>query len=333
VKLHAIGFGSLNLDEFWEVDEGLLRAYDLRPGDEYVKDVELFSTIYPILAAEGSLKGVDPGGSAANMIAALRKMGFDTGFYGVAGEADATALRLEELGRLENLRVKLIDLPAGRCLSLIDRKDAARDRALVILPNANNLAGSEDLDPGYFQQASWLHLTSFVSRKPLAAQIRLVEQLSGDTHVSLDPGALYSSFGLIELQPLLERTDILFTTEEELRTLTGLSSVQGAVGLLTEIGVKTVIMKMGESGIKGFEFGQSFHQAAFLPARIKDRTGAGDVAAAGFLAGVIHSLPMEDSLELAALAASKSIEGYGRSCYPDAEFLDDFLSRRGKGQS
>ncbi|MBI4964197.1 MAG: hypothetical protein HY913_13040 [Desulfomonile tiedjei] len=335
MRLHAIGFGSLNLDEFWEVDQDFLRDHDLNPGEEYVKDVQWFARIYPALLRQGALKGSDPGGSAANMIAALRKMGLNTGFYGVTGKDDAIALRLEELGQAENLNIGQVDLPAGRCLALIDKKDIARDRALVILPNANDLAGSEGIDLPYFQQAQWVHLTSFVSRRPLEAQIALVKQLPTNTRVSFDPGAVYSAFGLDELRPLLERTDVLFTTEEELNTMTGVSFVEQGVTALTEIGVRTVILKMGARGLKAFEAGRWFHQAAVPPANMKDRTGAGDVAAAGFVAGLIHSLSIPQGLELAALAASRSIEGYGRSCYPDAALLNGFLSKlkQSKAQS
>jgi ribokinase len=327
VRLHAIGFGSLNLDEFWEVDAEFLRTYDLKPGDEYVKDVEWFAQVYPVLQRQGSLKGIDPGGSAANTIAALRKLGFNTGFCGATGKDDAAALRLGELGQAEDLRVQRLSIPAGRCLALIDRSDSAKDRALVILPNANDLAGSQEIDTAYFEQALWLHLTSFVSRGPLAAQIGLLGELSEKTRVSFDPGAVYSAFGLAALRPLLERTDVLFTTEEELKALTSLASVEDAVTTLIQIGVKAAIVKMGAKGLKGFETNRSFHQEALPPAEIKDRTGAGDVAAAGFIAGMIHSLSMPESLELAALAASRSIEGYGRSCYPDEALLQCFLSK------
>ncbi len=164
MQLHAIGFGSLNLDEFWEVPAAFMKDYGLTAGDEYVRDVAWFKSAYRALAGEGRRVTADPGGSAANMIAALHRMGFETGFYGAAGRDDAETLRLLELGRSENLRVRLEDLPSGRCLAMIDKDDPARDRCLVILPNANDFAGSDDLDLAYFGQAQWVHLTSFVAR-------------------------------------------------------------------------------------------------------------------------------------------------------------------------
>jgi ribokinase len=220
-----------------------------------------------------------------------------------------------------------VGLPAGRCLALIDTADPSRDRALVILPNANDLAGSEELDFDYFRQAQWVHLTSFVSQKALAAQIKVVERVCGSTRVSFDPGALYAARGSNQLKPILRRTNILFVTQEELETLTSQPAMDAAVNFLFEIGVEMVIVKLGPEGLRAFTHETSAYQPAVLPREIRDRTGAGDVAAAGFLAGTIESVGLEASLQLAAIMASKSIEGYGRSSYPDKAFFEEALSR------
>jgi len=205
-----------NLDEFWEVPRGFLAEHDLEPGREHVRDLDWFTKAYAVLAKPGVLKARDPGGSAANTIAALARMGWVTGFFGSTGAKDADDLRLAELGAAENLRIVLRDVPAGRCLSLIDSADSHRDRALVILPNANNLAGSGGMDIEYFERARWVHLTSFVSDRPLKAQIELVERLSGRPKISFDPGAVYVDKGFAALEPILRRTDVLFAAEEEL---------------------------------------------------------------------------------------------------------------------
>lgn len=330
MNLDAIGFGSLNLDEFWEVDSMFLDVHGLQTGEEFVRDVEWFNRVYPVLVDRAELKARDPGGSAANTIAALRKMGFDTGFFGAGGRADQASLRPAELGDPGNLRILQSDLPAGRCLSLIVKDDPGRDRALVILPNANDLAGSLGFDLDYFIGAAWVHLTSFVSLVPLAAQIKLVEALAGRTGISFDPGALYCSLGFGPLEAILRRADLLFASGEELTGLTGNDDIDAAVSTLLDLGVGTVVLKHGSSGISAFQAGKHLHQPAVAPARILDRTGAGDVAAAGFLAGMLESLSIEESLELAAVAASRSIEGYGRSCYPDRQLLEHFLKESGK---
>ncbi len=326
-KLHVIGFGSLNLDEFWEVSRGFLVRYDLEPGREYVRDLGWFERIYEVLGTEAVLKARDPGGSAANAVAGLRRMGFDTGFYGVTGDGDAELLRLNELGQREALNVRRANIPAGRCLALIDRDDPHKDRALVILPNANDLAAEPLPDLAYFEQAQWVHLTSFVSEAVLDTQIELVSRLSRGTGVSFDPGALYSSRGQARLEPLLMRSQILHVTEEELHALTAEPDAARAARQLLMLGVGMVVLKMGAEGIMAFREDKSFRCPGVSPRRISDRTGAGDVAAAGFLAGVIEGLPIEACLELAAAAASRSIEGYGRSMYPDREFFVQLASK------
>jgi ribokinase len=331
LKLHAIGFGSLNLDEIWEVPGDLLFEYGLRPGAEYVKDVNWFQDFYPKLDACSARKALAPGGSAANTIAALNRMGYSTGFYGATGKADVASMRLQELGRMEDLNIAEVSVPAGRCLALIDKSDSARDRALIILPNANDMACDNQLDGEYFLQSKWLHLTSFVSEGPLQAQIAVVEQLFGQVLISFDPGVIYCELGLSALQPILEKTEILFVTEEELKDLTRCDSNQSASELLMGLGVRTIVVKMGEKGLEAFRENASEFQAGIKPSAIRDRTGAGDVAAAGFLAGLIEKLSIRDSLKLAALAASKSIEGFGRSTYPDRDFLRNVLSGQIQG--
>lgn len=331
MQSHAVGFGSLNLDEFWEVDARFLRDHGVIAGQEYVRDVHWFKRAYAALAAQGRRITMDPGGSAANTIAALCRMGFDTGFYGAAGRDDATALRLEELGRSEQLRVHLSDVPSGRCLAVIDREDSTRDRGLVILPNANDMAGSDDPELAFFSRFAWVHLTSFVAPGPLEAQIKLVRALPRNINVSFDPGAVYVPLGLDVLGPIISRAAILFVAREELVALTDESVMERGVARILEIGTRMVVVKMGSRGMRAFTRTESFRQEAIPPRQITDRTGAGDVAAAGLLAGILSSLDLSASLELAARAASASIEGYGRSAYPDRAFLARFLSGRERG--
>lgn len=325
-RLDVIGFGSLNLDEFWEAPRRFLEERDLRPGEEHVKDVGWFLKTYPALRSVGRLKAIDPGGSAANMIAAMRRMGFRTGFYGVTGRRDADKMRLQELGEPEDLHIRLAGTPAGRCLAIIDKDDPGRDRTLLIVPNANDLTGADDMNLRYFESAQWVHLTSFVSSVPLEAQASLVSRLSERTKVSFDPGAVYVSRGFDALEPILRRTEILFVTEQELETLTDFRRVEPAVERVLECGAAVVVVKMGERGIAAFQKGKSFHRPPIRPRVMTDRTGAGDVAAAGFIAGILEGIGVRGSLELAAGAASRSIEGFGRSSYPDRSFFDKVVS-------
>lgn len=326
MRLHAIGFGALNLDELWEVSGDFLASLGLEAGREYVQDVDWLTQICPQLKAHGVMKALDPGGSAANMIAALHKMGFATGFYGVTGETDVGLLRLDELGRAEDLRIHTTEQPTGRCLSLVHGTDADRDRTLVIFPNANDLAASYVPDNRYFQQARWVHMTSFVSREVLSAQAVVARNLGPSTRLSFDPGAVYCRLGVDELKSILAWTAVLFVTAEEMQVLTSEQNLETGVAILSQTGVDIIVVKLGAKGILAFHQGRSVRQPAVTPSVIRDRTGAGDVAAAGFLAGMLRSLDLHECLELAAKCAAKSIGGYGRAMYPDEALLEEYVA-------
>jgi sugar/nucleoside kinase (ribokinase family) len=107
-----------------------------------------------------------------------------------------------------------------------------------------------------------------------------------------------------------ERIDILFANEAELAAMTGedefeagLEQLAGAVPLL--------VVTRGEQGAVAV----AGEKRASVPAepigRLVDTTGAGDLFAAGFLAGQARGLGLEPSLKLGAIAAAEVIQHYG----------------------
>ena len=73
-----VGFGALNLDLIYEVDD--LRAistshFRLEPGKELFGSGEEFESLLNALNRLGTLKSRSGGGSAANTITALARMG------------------------------------------------------------------------------------------------------------------------------------------------------------------------------------------------------------------------------------------------------------------
>ena len=55
--------------------------------------------------------------------------------------------------------------------------------------------------------------------------------------------------------------------------------------------------------------------------KVVDKTGAGDIYAAGFIAGLLLGMPLERCGTLGSKAAALSISGYGREKYPCEDFL------------
>jgi ribokinase len=155
------------------------------------------------------------------------------------------------------------------------------------------------------------------------AQKDLMNRLDPEVKVSMDPGEIYARKGLVRLSPLIQRCHILFLTEKEVTLLTARDLRSGARSLL-EAGPKILVCKRGSRGSQIFTESGDFE----IPTRavtVVDNTGAGDVYNAGFLAGFFLRSPLEVCALFATQVASKSITGYGRTCYPNREDLGHFF--------
>jgi sugar/nucleoside kinase (ribokinase family) len=316
--LDVIGIGALNLDLLYEVsDLAALRkqGWPLHAGREQSLASREFKKLLKGLERQGSLRFRSGGGSAANTIVALARLGFQTGFAGGADEEGAFIL--SEMKGVDLVQVKAGGT-TGICLVVLDSR---RDRALVVQPNANDDLYFKDLNISYLADAHYLHLSAFVGDGPFDAQLRLMEVLPAGVKVSLDPGELYAQRGMEAILPLIERSFLIFATDQEICTLMGTADYKAGCQEIASLGPEMVVCKRGEQG--AYLFSRE-GETEFRPqdkTEVVDNTGAGDVYNAGFLAGLLRKRPLYDSLALAHAMAAKSLGGYGRQRYPDVEDL------------
>jgi len=320
---NIVGFGALNLDLIFEVED--LRSistngFRLGPGEEGFGSDEEFESLLEQLKRFGTLKSKSGGGSAANTLVALARMGFPTGFIGKIGEDEEGDFLV---GDLEPVRIDLIrrGQRSGVCLVVLDRH---QDRFLFVRGNANSTLTAEEINFDVLKDISWVHLTSFVGESPFEAQKVLLGRLESSVKVSLDPGEIYAKKGLKKIEPLLKRCGILFLTEKEIGLLTH-QDLHAGVKSLMKAGPSVLVCKRGRQGSHVFTEQKDFEVPA-VQVDVVDNTGAGDVYNAGFLAGIFLRRSLEESALFATIAAAKSVKGYGREKYPTKEDLHSFFS-------
>jgi len=279
--MDVVGLGALNVDLIYEVDPSLL---GLETGRERVGSYHEFENLLNSLKNKAKLRIKNGGGSAANTIYALAKMGFSCGYLGKVG------------------------------------KDGEGD---FLLEGLMKVVSYSDLDPEYVDEAEFLHMSSFLGDVPFEAQKRIARKTRAK--ISFDPGEPHASKGMKELIPILERTFILFPTGREVEILTHQDYKEGSRELL-KLGVEIVACKLGERG--SYILCQEEELEIFpQEGKIVDTTGAGDVYAAGFLAGLLKKLSLAECARLATLAASQGIRGFGRKTYPGQEILSGFTKK------
>lgn len=298
----AVGFGAMNMDRFYRVERIVV-------DDEAV--VEDYQSL--------------PGGSAANTIFALAKLGIRCGFLGAVGDDEAGKELLKDFVRvgvdIGQIRVKK-GARTGEALCLTD--EGGR-RTLYILPGANSLLTRDDIDLTYLEGTKLVHLSSFADEEQLELQKWLVRKLSPLVKVCFSPGAIYARKGLEASLPIIRGADIIFLNRKEMEALTGEGFVAGARELL-EYGSKAVVVTLGEGErytayIADGE-GEYRIESLFAARGGLETTGAGDAFAAGVIYGRLNGEGWEQSGRLGYLMAQACISQVGaRAGLPSLEEL------------
>ncbi len=299
MKFDVIGFGALNVDKLCHVNR------IARGGEE--------SFILKISEAAG--------GSAANTIVGLGRLGLKTGFIGKVADDHEGQLLLSDFKK-EGVNTEGITVVkqgrSGNVTAFIDRTG---ERALYVHPSVNDTLTLKEIDIEYAKNTQFMHHAS-MDEKPFQTQKQLVDMLHG-VKISLDPGEIYARIGLAKLAPLLKRCYVFMPSENELRLLTGKHVEKGAA-IILKFGVGTVAVKLGRKGCYVTD-GNENHLIEPPDAKAVDKTGAGDAFCAGFLYGLIKSKDLYECGRLGNFVASRCIEKVGaRVGLPRVSDLKDF---------
>jgi len=299
MTFHVIGFGALNIDKLYKVN--------------MIAKEEEESFVIDFKEAAG--------GSAANTMVGLARLGLKTGFIGKVAEDREGTLLLNDFRKEKVDTNGIVVSKEGRSGVVMGYIDKKGERALYVDPGVNDLLEFNEINLDYAADTEFLHLTSFVGEKPFEAQKQLVNMLS-DVKVSFDPGALYARKSLTALKPIIRRSFVMLPNVKEVKTLTGQDYEEGSKTLIKE-GVSIVAVKLGERGCYVTD-GKENHLVEPYPKELVDTTGAGDAFCAGFLYGLIKGKDLYQCGKLGNFVAARCIEKMGaRTGLPKLPDLKD----------
>lgn len=295
----AIGFGALNVDKLFKVNK-------IAKEDEESFIIDFQETC---------------GGSAANAMVGLSRLGCNVGFIGKIA-CDREGEMLIRNFCMEGVDTKsIICIEKGRSGTVMGFIDEKGERALYVDAGVNDIISLKEVDTEYAFQASFLHITSFVGEVSFKTQKELLEILPEKVKVSFDPGMLYARMGWGKLEQIIKKTYLLMLTPEELKLLTGKTNYRKGAEFLIGKGVEIVAVKIGEKGCYVTD-GKERHVIQAFKTRVIDTTGAGDAFCAGFLYGLIAGKNLYECGRLSNFVASRCIMKIGaRSGLPHNEDL------------
>ncbi|HEX8721764.1 MAG TPA: carbohydrate kinase family protein [Pyrinomonadaceae bacterium] len=267
------------------------------------------------------------GGQTASTLVGLTRLGMKTAYAGRFGSDDAGRFGFGALEG-EGVNVELAEVVEGArnqvAFILIDARTGERT---VIWDRDERLAYSpEDAPRGFAARGRVLHMDA---HDPRACAVVAREARAAGAVVSLDIDNIYDG-----LEELLPHVDVLVSSKEFPRRLTGVSDERAAL-VETKRRLRPdalVGMTLGERGAVAFHEGRFVESPAFqVPGGCRDTTGAGDAFHAGFIYGVLRGEEVEGCLTLGCAVAALKCRALGaRAALPSGRELENFLGGGGE---
>jgi ribokinase len=314
----VICLGAVNVDLLYEVAdlEIFLKIWpQLEPGGEVALDPEAEVRLQGLLGRHARPAGRHGGGQAANTAFALACMGMQVALVGRVG-ADADGVFLKDSLAGVNLDYLVSEGVSGRAYVLLDSRG---ERTILVAPNTNDDLKQQDIPWEALAAARFVHLTSFVGQGPFLLQEEVARRLEGGPRLSFDPGELYARRGWPGLERILDYTETLLVTEREWELL------GGDLEQHPYWAPPLILIKRGPKGARLLTPVRFLDFHAGPVSGLVDTLGAGDVFAAGYLAGRLNGLNLPGCVRLAGWAAAYKLSGPGRERYPDRRFLEKVL--------
>jgi sugar/nucleoside kinase (ribokinase family) len=311
-RFDVLGLGNAIVDVIGTADDDFLLAQGLRKGAMTLIDEARADELY---AAMGPATLVS-GGSAANTVIGAASLGCTAAFIGKVRSDEAGAAFVHDIhaAKVSFSTAPAQDGPAtARCLVLVT-PDAQRTMS-TFLGASQNLSEA-DVDEDIVQQSAIVYLEGYLWDPPAAkaAFVKAAKIARGaGRRVAM---TLSDSFCVDryrdEFFALIRSgaVQILFSNESELHSLYQTADFDTAVAQLRAEKILGVVTR-SERGSLVVTKGETFVVPAFPADRVVDTTGAGDLFAAGFLAGLTKGKHFEACARLGALAATEVIQHIG----------------------
>jgi sugar/nucleoside kinase (ribokinase family) len=308
----VVAIGNAIVDILAPAEHAQIAALGLAPGGMQLVDADGAAALYAKMgsAVEAS------GGSAANTIAGLAALGCTCGFIGqVADDTFGKVFShdIRAIGVEFATAVRPGNPPTAQCLIFVTPDG---QRTMNTFLGASQFLPAQALDRALIESAAILYLEGYLwdPEQPRAAMrdaIACARNAGRKIAFTLSDGFVIARHGN-DFRALIDagEIDILFANEDEIVALTGLGDFEAAVRAVAPK-VPLLVVTRGEKGaiaVRGAE-------RAYVPAepvdKVVDTTGAGDLFAAGFLAGETQGRSLHDSLVMGAVCAAEIISHYG----------------------
>lgn len=306
------------------------RTYDILTfGDMCVDLIVSGEDVVPQFGQVEKLVGdyqLEMGGSCNIFACQAAKLGLKVGILGRVGADDFGRLilrRLDECG-VDSQHV-IVDphIKTGLGIALCQ----GGDRAILTYLGSLSAVYPADVTDELLASAVHLHHGSYflhTNLRPAIPQIferALALGLTTSLDTNWDPDETWDG----GLETVLELTDVFIPNEAEARFISARQDLMEAIQVFREIGVAVNVVKQGQKGAL-LVAGKEKYTCTLPPVSGGDSIGAGDSFDAGFLAGWLRGLPLDDCLRIACYCGRQvAAQVGGLRGQPDWETVSELV--------
>ena len=311
-RLEVLAIGNAIVDVIADADDAFLTDQGLDKASMRLIDEAEAVRLY---AAMGPGREVS-GGSAGNTAAGLAALGIRAGFIGQVASDELGDIYRHDISAqgVEFLVEPRSDVGAtARCLILVT---ADAQRTMNTFLGAAQMLDAAAIDPARVADAAILYLEGYlwdpeVPRAAMESAIAISREAGRKVAFTLSDSFCIARHRGDFLRLIGDgKIDILFANEAELGELAGEADFETALATIAPQ-VETLVVTRSDQGAVAMRGTERAAVPAEPIERLVDTTGAGDLFAAGFLAGEARGLGLEASLKLGAIAAAEVIQHYG----------------------
>lgn len=320
--LDIVAIGNAIVDVIARADDDFLATHSLVKGGMQLVDTATAELFYENMGPGLEISG----GSAANTLAGMAALGRSCAFIGQVRDDTLGKVfthDIRALGIRFDTPARTEEPPTARCLIMVT-PDAQRTMNTYL--GASQYLPPAAIDADLIRSARILYLEGYLwdpeePRSAMRGAIAAARDAGREVAFTLSDAFVIERYR-DDFRALIEEglIDILFANEAEIKSLAELQDFDKAVALFADK-VPTLVVTRSEQGAIAVKGGERFECGAAPVAEVVDTTGAGDLFAAGFLAGHVADKPPVECLAMGAIAAAEIISHYGARPEADLKTL------------
>ncbi len=311
-EVEVLGLGNSLVDILAYADDAYLEAQEMVKGAMTLIDEDRAEQLYEAR--------VDPrvisGGSAANTIVGVASFGVSAAYIGKVKHdplGDTFIADIRSTGVGFDTQPAAHGPATGRCFVYVTPDG---ERTMNTYLGASTYLSPPDVDEALVKRAKVVYLEGYMWDRPAAKSAfqkagAIAREAGSRVALTLSNSFCVDRFRGEFIDLMRTKTvNTIFSNTDELLALYETPHFDEALDALRAEGVLGIVTRSAK-GCVAVEGDATWEAPAFPIAKLVDTTGAGDMFAAGFLAGLAHGADMVTCGRLGALAAAEIIQHLG----------------------